>query len=317
MGNFVNESKEEAQPGEVAVRVSGRPAADRIALAAAGVSVLLWASAFVGIRAAGDQLSPGALALLRLVVGSLLLGFLVAWRREPRVPRSDLPRLVICGLLWFAAYNVVLNAGEQRVDAGTAAMLTNVGPVFIAILAGVVLGEGFPGRLLVGCGIAFAGALMIGAATSHESLHAGLGAVLCLGAAAAYAGGMITQKPLLESSSALRVTFLSCVVGALACLPFTPALIADIADADASSLAWGLYLGAFPTAVGFTTWAFALSRSTAGKLGVTTYLVPPLTVLLGWAILSETPPPAALVGGALCLIGVGVTRGATLRRRRP
>src|SRR5712664_4265681 len=108
-----------------------------LALAATLVTVVLWASAFVGIRAAGEQISAGPLSLARLLVGSAVLGLLVAVRRERLPPRADVPRLVLCGLLWFAAYNVVLNAAERRVDAGTAAMLVNVGPVLIAVLAGV------------------------------------------------------------------------------------------------------------------------------------------------------------------------------------
>jgi drug/metabolite transporter (DMT)-like permease len=69
-----------------------------------------------------------------------------------------------------------------------------------------------------------------------------------------------------------------------------------------------VYLGVFPTAVAFTTWAYALSRTTAGRMGATTYLVPPLAVLMGWMVLGEVPPAFALLGGALCLVGVAVTR---------
>jgi drug/metabolite transporter (DMT)-like permease len=69
-----------------------------------------------------------------------------------------------------------------------------------------------------------------------------------------------------------------------------------------------VYLGVFPTALAFWTWAFALSRTTAGRLAATTYLVPPLSVLLGWLLLSEAPPALSLLGGALCLLGVLVSR---------
>jgi len=47
---------------------------------------------------------------------------------------------------------------------------------------------------------------------------------------------------------------------------------------------------------------------TAGSLGITTYLVPPLTILMGWLLLGETPPGMAYVGGALALVGVAVAR---------
>ena len=250
-------------------------------------------------------------------MGSVALGALVAARREPLPPRADVPRLVLCGLLWFAAYNVVLNAAEQRVDAGTAAMLVNVGPVLIALLAGVLLREGFPRTLLAGCAISFVGAIVIGLATSERGLDAGWGAALCLAAAAAYAGGVVAQKPLLERTSALQVTFLACAIGAIACLPYAPGLVDDARQAGAPALGWTVYLGVFPTAIGFTTWAYALRRTTAGRMGATTYLVPPLAVLMGWAFLSEAPPALALVGGALCLCGVFVARGGGLPRGRP
>jgi drug/metabolite transporter (DMT)-like permease len=81
-----------------------------------------------------------------------------------------------------------------------------------------------------------------------------------------------------------------------------------------SALAWTLYLGVFPTAVAFTTWAYALSHTSAGRMGSTTYLVPPLAILMGWLILGETLPGLALVGGALCLAGVGIARGRLGRR---
>src|SRR4051795_949468 len=165
-----------------------------MAIAAALTTVVLWASAFVGIRAAAEDLSPGALTLGRLVVAAVALGAIVAWRREALPSRSDLGRIALYGLLWFGAYSVLLNAGEQRVDAGTAAMLVNVAPVLIALLAGWLLHEGFPRNLIVGCAIAFAGAIVIGLATRGQSTDAGWGAVLCLGAAAAYAIAVILQK---------------------------------------------------------------------------------------------------------------------------
>jgi drug/metabolite transporter (DMT)-like permease len=283
---------------------------------AAGITVLLWASAFVGIRAAGEELSAGPLTLGRVAVGALVLGLFVAYRRDALPPRRDIPRLLLVGLLWFGAYNLLLNAAEQRIDAGTAAMLVNVGPVFIALLAGVVLHEGFPRSLVAGCAIAFAGAIVIGLATSEQGVEdAGWGAVLCVLAAAAYAVAVIAQKPLLEHTSGLQVTFLACAIGAVACIPFTPSLVDELGSASGEAIAWTVYLGVFPTAVGFTTWAYALKRTSAGKMGATTYLVPPIAIAMGWAFLGESPPALAFAGGALCLLGVAVTRGLRVRAK--
>ena len=187
-------------------------------------------------------------------------------------------------------------------------MLVNVGPILIALLAGVVLHEGFPRSLLAGSAVAFAGAILIGVATSDGGLAASGGAALCLVAALAYAGGVVSQKPVLARVSPLQVTFLACSVGALACLPFGPTLVDELGGASGSSVAWMIYLGLVPTALAFTTWAYALSRTTAGRMGATTYLVPPLAILMAWLILSETPPLLAVAGGALCIVGVVLAR---------
>lgn len=64
----------------------------------------------------------------------------------------------------------------------------------------------------------------------------------------------------------------------------------------------------FPTALGFTTYAYALRHMDAGRLGVSTYLTPPITIVLGLVLLGEQPPLLAYVGGALALVGVAVTR---------
>jgi drug/metabolite transporter (DMT)-like permease len=289
--------------------MSTQPSSSTVpAAVAAGVTVVLWASAFVGIRAVGTALSPGGLAFSRLMVGSAALGMLVAVRREGLPPRRALPGIVGCGVLWFAAYNVLLNAGERRVDAGTAAMLVNIGPLFIAGLAGVFLKEGFPRTLVAGALTAFTGTAILAAATGMGDGASLPGVALCVAAAMAYAAGVVIQKPLLTHASALQVTWLACVVGAVVCLPFAPSALADLRGADASVLWWVAFLGIFPTAVAFTTWAYALRRTTAGRMGATTYLVPPLAVLLGWLVLAEVPPLLALAGGTLCLVGVALAR---------
>jgi drug/metabolite transporter (DMT)-like permease len=275
---------------------------------AVAVTIALWASAFVAIRYADRELSPGALALGRLLVGSVALGALVLVRREPLPGRRQLPGIVICGVLWFGLYNVSLNAAETRVDAGTAAMLVNIGPILIAIFAGLILREGFPSRLFAGCLVSFAGAVVIGLATSRHGLHEILGAALCVVAAFAYAGGVVAQKPVLRHASPLMVTWLACTIGAVSCLPYAGTFVRQLGHAGGSTLVWTIYLGVAPTAIGFVTWAYALSRTTAGRMGSTTYLVPPLALLFGWVFLSEVPPWLVLPGGALCLAGVALAR---------
>lgn len=288
------------------------PASERVersllAPAAALITIVLWASAFVGIRDAGESLGAGPLALGRLAIGVAVLGIIVFARREPFPARRDLPLIALCGVFWFGVYNVALNASERHIDAGTASMLVNVGPILIAVLAGLLLREGFPRQLLIGIAIAFAGVAVIGVATSESGLST-IGTVLALLAAAAYAVSVIAYKVLLARVSPLQLTFLGCSIGVFVCLPFAPALVEDVSSADASALVWTAYLGVFPTAVAFTTWAYALARSDAGRLSALTYLVPPISIGLSWGLLGETPPVLAYAGGALCLLGVALSR---------
>jgi drug/metabolite transporter (DMT)-like permease len=187
-------------------------------------------------------------------VGSAALGILVLVRHASLPGRRELAGIVVCGALWFGVYNVALNAAEERVDAGTQAMLVNIGPILIAIVAGVLLRVGFPSRLLAGCLVSFAGAVAIGVATSRHGLHESLGAVLCLVAAAAYAAGVVAQKPVLRHASRLSVTWLACTTGAISCLPYAASLVYGIRHAGDSTIAWMVYLGVGPTAAGFLLW---------------------------------------------------------------
>ena len=298
----------------VGAKAVSAPRVDVLATGAAALTLLLWSSAFVGIRAAGDDFSAAALALGRLAVAAIVLGAIVAALREPLRHFRDLPPIMLRGLLWLGLYSVLLNAAERRVDAGTAAMLVNIGPVLIALLAGWLLAEGFPPTLFAGCAIAFAGVAVIATSTSGGGGSGSLGVAFCLLAALGYAGGVLAQKVALRRVSGLQTVFLACVTAAIACSWATPSLVREVDEAQGSNVAWVVYLGVFPTAIGFVTWAYALARTDAGRLAATTYLVPAMAILIGWALLGESPPSLALLGGAVCLVGVAVSRRSALRR---
>jgi len=296
---------------EAVAAIEQAPPRDYAAIAAALGTVVVWASAFVGIRSAGRSFSPGALSLGRLVVAVVALGAVGLIRGE-RLPSRDALRevglpLLVCGLLWFGVYNVVLTSGERRVDAGTAAFLVNVGPILIAILAGLFLREGFPRSLFSGVAVAFAGVVVIAIASSTHTATTN-GVLLCLAAAAAYAAGVVTQKVVLRRLTPFQTVFGCAVIGALVCTPFARQLERQLGQGHGGATGWIVYLGIAPTALGFLMWTFALSRTNAGRLAATTYLVPPISVLLGWMWLGETPASLAYLGGALCLAGVAVSR---------
>ncbi|MGW0366826.1 DMT family transporter [Streptomyces sp. NPDC002990] len=281
-----------------------------LTIGAVSFTVFAWASAFVSIRSAGTVFSPGALALGRLLAASLVLVVLLVIRREGLPPRGARGGILLSGVVWFGGYTVALNWGERLVDAGTAALLVNVGPILMALLAARLLGEALPPRLLAGMAVSFGGAVIVGLSMSsgEGGSTSVLGVVLCLLAAVAYASGVVAQKPALSFGTPLQVTAYSCLVGAVACLPFAGQLATELPGAPLSATLNMVYLGVVPTALAFTTWTYALKRMPAAKLGATTYAVPAIVVLLSWMLLGEVPAWLTLLGGVLCLAGVVVSR---------
>ena len=284
-------------------------------LVAVVVTILAWASAFIVIRGTGEYFSGGGLALARLIVGTLLLGVVALIGRRWVAPsRREWLQLAGFGILWFGAYNVALNTAEQTVDAGTTAMIVGIGPILIALGGVLFLGEGRQKWLGIGAGVAFVGVVLIGVATGAADLGDGSGLLWALLAALTYAAGVLLQKPTLRRLPNAQVTFLGAAIGTIACLPFVGALVHDLQSAPALAIVGAVYLGAVPTALAFSTWAYALSRMPAGQLGVTTYIVPPIAIVLGLIVFAEVPAPLAIVGGAVCLLGVALSR---VRSRKP
>ncbi|MGM1029398.1 MAG: DMT family transporter [Actinomycetota bacterium] len=277
-------------------------------VAAIAVALVAWASAFVVIRAVADDFDPGALTLGRLGVAVVVLAAVQALRGTwVRPTRKQWLLLVVFGLSWFLVYNLALNASEHLLDPGTAALLVNVAPLIVALVAGTVLGEGFPRWLIIGAIAAFGGIAIIGAATATGSLSL-LGVVLALVAALTYAIAVLLQKPLLAQLPGLQVTLIGVAIGGVGSLPWSGALVAQVAAAPPAATLGVVYLGVVPTAIAFLAWAYALQRMPAGRLVITSYLVPVLATGMAWLLLGEVPPPLALLGGLICLTGVALTR---------
>jgi drug/metabolite transporter (DMT)-like permease len=276
-------------------------------VAAGGVTLLMWASAFVVIRHVAHDVSPGAIGAGRLVVAALVVLPLVLRRGWVRPTRREWALLALGGVGWFGVYNLTLNAGERHVDAGTAAMIIQIGPVIVALLAVPLFGERLHAWLVAGMAVGFAGVAVIARGSTTDADASLLGVLLVLVAAAMYAVGVLTQKVLLRRIPSVQVVFVSFVMGAVTCLPFSGDLPSIVAGGGAE-LWWIVYLGVLPTAVAFTTWAYALTHTDAGALSLTTFLVPGIATLIAWLTIDEVPPSLTFVGGALAIAGVLMTR---------
>jgi drug/metabolite transporter (DMT)-like permease len=282
--------------------------------AAAALTIALWASAFAAIRAALKGFDVGELSVLRLTLAALVL-LAAAPLASLRLPaRRDVPRLLACGLTGMAGYQLLLNAGEKSVTAGTASILVNTGPMFVALLATRFLGERLTARGWFGIALGFGGALVI-AVGAGGGVSVSSGVLLVLGAAVAQATFFVVQKPLLACYSAFEITTYSTVSGAVMLLPLAPSLPGAVTHASGDALAAVGFLALGASAVGFFSWAYANARLEVTRAASALYAVPAVAILVGWVWLRELPSTVSVTGGAIALSGVLLA--STGRRAAP
>ena len=275
--------------------------------AAAG-TVLLWASAFPAITVAVRGLGPAGLAVARLVIASVVLALAAPLVGVRRPRRRDLPLIAVCGLAGMTGYQLLLNAGERVVPAGTASLLVATAPVYASLLAIGFLGEHPGRRWWAGSAIALAGTAVIAAA---HGLGFGASALLVLAAAVLQGIYHTASKPLLGRYTGFEVTAYAMWAGTAFVLPWTGSLLR--AGPGASAIGSAVFLGVFPSAVGFVLWGYALARMDVGQVTTSLYLVPAAAIIIALVWLRQVPGPVELAGGAIALAGVMLARSVPAR----
>jgi drug/metabolite transporter (DMT)-like permease len=269
---------------------------------AIGATILFWASAFAGIRVALHGYSPLQVAGLRYLVAFLVLIGLTAFRQRTWPKRKDLPLIAAAGAVGIAGYNVLLNYGELAVSAGAASFMVNTVPVFTTLLARVFLEERLRLKTWLGVFVSFAGTSMIAFAEAKDS-EISYAALIVLLAALCQSLYFILSKPLLAVYSSLDFTLWAVFTGAILMSPGWNG-VHRIWTAPPSSTMAILYLGVFPAAIGYVTWAYALRHAQVSKTVSFLYLVPPLSTAIGWVCLREAPSWMSVGGGVTAMAGV-------------
>ena len=276
--------------------------------------VVLWASAFPAIRVASPELGVLGLSIIRLGVATVAL-LLLAPILKVRMPaRRDLWLIIACGFFGMAAYQVLLNWGEQYVPAGPASIIVASAPLVSVAIAVVAFGERLTPVKVVGSAIAIAGVVIVCLARSGFTFSTALWIVI----AAMVVQGIYhpLTKSLLRRYSGLEVATYGMVVGTVMVLPGLPFAWTDLVTASAGAWISAVYLGLLPSALGFVLWGYAVSRLSVAASTSLLYLVPPVAVLIAFVWLREIPYVSELWGGLVVIAGVVlVSQGDRLRAR--
>ena len=271
---------------------------------AALATIILWSSAFAGTKYSFDYFSPGALMLYRFVFASVTL-VIVSFFKKTRLPeRRDLPLFALGGFIGIFLYMLFFNFGAPHVDSGISSLMISSAPVFVVIAARIVLKEKVRFRSWIGIFISFCGIAVI-ALSQTEDYTINIGIVFLLIAAITSGGHNVLQRIITRKYTALEATTYSVLFAALCMLIFAPSLIRELPGSTLTVNLIMIYLGIFPAGIAYLLWGYALSKAdNTSSVGVFLYLIPVLSVLIGYFWLGEVLSLWAILGGAIVIGGM-------------
>jgi len=270
----------------------------------------VWGVAFVGLKVVIAHGPPLTLAGARFMLGGALL--LPLARRRARTPpppgRRRRPlsgrEVLLVALLQTTALYGLGFLGIQRATAGASALIININPVMVALLAWPMLGEPLGGTSLAGITLALAGVAVV---SVHSGLGSPLGVVLLLGGAAAWAAASIVIKRM-GAVDLLRLSCAQMLVGGFPLLVLGIISEHRLPHPTPAAVGWYLFLLVPATAVNFVLWFGLLERYSATAMSSWLFLIPVFGVLSGAAILHEPLTWRVAAGGLLVVAGVLLTQ---------
>ncbi len=266
------------------------------------LTVLLWASAFVAIRAGLKGYDPGSLALFRYGIASICLIFLYLPLKKHKPTLMEIPAIFFLGVVGFGIYNIALNYGELTVNSGISSFIVSQIPVGITLFAIIFLKEKLSMQGWIGMAVSIFGVTLI-AIGQHQGIRFDMGIVYLLIATLSAGLYAVLHKPLLGKYSPIEFNAYAIWSGMLIMLIYLPKLWQEIPTAPMSATLAAVYLGIFPAVVGYVAWSYVLTHMPASKAGSFLYFMPIAATLMGWLFLEEVPTVISLIGGLVALAG--------------
>jgi len=277
-----------------------------------GMPIFLWALAFPFIKIGLEELSPVNLTIMRLLVVCIVfLGLLVVKPKKfSKFQKGDIIPIFLVGFLGIIVYHLGLNYGEQYISASAASVIIATIPIFVVILASIFLKERITPKIVLGVLLSLIGVLIISTVGKSDyifEIKYISGAFAVILAAVMGAGYTVAGKKMLQRYSALSLTVYVSLLGSLGLIPFiSNSLFEEVAGMSLTG--WGvvIFLGVFPTVVGYVLWYVALEIKSASEISIYLYFVPILSTIISYIIFRDEITWFFVFGGALVILGLHV-----------
>ena len=273
---------------------------------------VIWGINFVVVKYATHIFNPVAFTGLRVGTAALFLLLVALIRGSISLPRRDVIRLLMLGVVGNGLYQLFFVHGIARTRAGNAALIVGAAPAFIALFARARGLERVKRLTLVGIALSVVGVglVIVGSASSSNGETTLLGSVLVFLGVLCWTAYTILLQPYTKRIDVIKLSAITMVGGAVPLLiASTPALVAT----DWSAIGRGgwlalLYSGVISMGVAYFFWYRGLRVLGPTRTAVYTNLQPIIALLVAWAFIGETPTIFQGVGAATIVAGVFLTR---------
>ena len=207
-------------------------------------------------------------------------------------------------------YHFGLNYGEQYISAGAASLIIATIPVFILVLASVVLKEKITILKFSGITLALFGVIIISIlGKPDESLEIQRTFAVFAVLIAAIVGAFYTVfgKKLLERYNGLSLTAYAILFSSIILIPlsiFNDSLIKEVSSMDMTTWAAILFLGVFSTVIGYAIWYIALEMKTASEISIYLYAIPVISTIASYILFQDAITIFFVVGGIFVILGL-------------